>query len=103
MLIVFTEMKLINMCTGASALPLGLKLSTDLCRAVWRFYLPLTLPGLLCPVLLCSELTSCLLRLISRILNPGQLFEVCPISWIVIVLKAFCIPLLCCFQFVGSS
>jgi len=33
MLIVFTEMKLINMCTGASVLPLGLKLSTVLCHA----------------------------------------------------------------------
>lgn len=75
MLIVFTEMKLINMCTGASVLPLGRKLSMVLCHTAWRFYLPLTLLWILCPVILCSELTSCLLRHISYILNPGQIFK----------------------------
>lgn len=55
MLIVFTEMKLINMCTGASVLPLGLQLCMVSCHAAQRFYLPLTLLWLLCPVL-CSEL-----------------------------------------------
>lgn len=94
LLIVFTEMKLINMCSGASVLPLGLKLSMVLCRAAWRFYLPLTLLRLLCPVLLCSELTSCLLRLITCILNPGQLFQVPPMLKILVVLKVFCVLLL---------
>lgn len=102
MLIVFTEMKLINMCTGASVLPLGLKLSMVLCRAAWRFYLPLTLLRLLCPVLLCSELTSCLLMLISYIFNPGLLFQVSPTLKILVVLEVFCVPLLRCFWFVES-
>lgn len=102
MLIVFTEMKLINMCTGASVLPLGLKLSMVLCRAAWRFYLPLTLLGLLCPVLLCSELTSCLLGLISYVLNPSQLFHVSHMLKISVVLKVFCVPSLRCFRLVES-